>query len=334
MPWIESHTNISRHPKTLRLARQLGVIVAQAVGHLHMLWHWTLEFAEDGDLSRFEAAEIATAAGWPGDPEAFVAALVECGFLDEDEDRLLVHDWDDYAGRLLADRERKRQARKRDAGRSAERPGTDHGTDADVQQSVRGTSADSPRTVHGTSAERPRTVRATVPNHTVPNRTVPYPTEGDYSCATDGADAPPPHERTQDQPPTRPATNTRRDELFEAVIESCYGRPYAEVQLTRAERGRVNAAVKQLREIGATPDDVRRKAALYAVRWPHVDLTPTALVANWHKLDHPPARASPAANGRRSNLDVALETLARIREAERDTGTDGAVTRDDRGLLA
>jgi hypothetical protein len=48
MPWIESHTNLARHPKTRRLCRLLDVSVPAAIGHLHLFWHWVLEFAPSG----------------------------------------------------------------------------------------------------------------------------------------------------------------------------------------------------------------------------------------------------------------------------------------------
>lgn len=117
MAWIESHEELSVHPKTKRLAGALGVSRVTAVGHLHFLWWWAMKFAQDGDLSRFEADEIAEAAGWEGEPEQFIRALIEAGgrkdegFLGED---LSLHDWGDYAQRLI-ERRRANAERMRDA---------------------------------------------------------------------------------------------------------------------------------------------------------------------------------------------------------------------------
>ena len=102
--WIESHQALRSHPKTRRLARRCGGIAA-AVGHLHCLWWWCLDYAQDGDLSRFDHEDIAIAAEWPGDPEEFVSILTDCGFLDA-SGGLVVHDWYDYAGKLIERRER------------------------------------------------------------------------------------------------------------------------------------------------------------------------------------------------------------------------------------
>jgi len=121
----------------------------------------------------------------------------------------------------------------------------------------------------------------------------------------------------------RSASRARQpDPIFEALVECVYGRAYTDVELTRSERGRVNEAVKQLREIGADADAVREKAALYRARWPGVELTPTALVKHWHLLEASGPASSlalvprAAANGRRSNLEIALATLQELVEGK------------------
>jgi len=86
------------HPKTRRLARRLGIHLAQAVGHLEMLWHWTTKFSPRGDAGRHQDADIEEGCGWPGEPGALVAALTAERWLDEDDEhRLLVHDWPEHA---------------------------------------------------------------------------------------------------------------------------------------------------------------------------------------------------------------------------------------------
>lgn len=98
--WIESHQELRDHPKTRRLARALGVGVPAAIGHLHCLWWFALDYAPDGDLSGFAAWEIADAAMWDGDPDAFVAALADVRYIDGDDGRTL-HDWHQYGGKVL-----------------------------------------------------------------------------------------------------------------------------------------------------------------------------------------------------------------------------------------
>jgi len=114
MAWIESHQALRDHPKTKRLARALGVARVTAVGYLHFLWWWCVDYAPDGDLNRFSDADIADGCEWADAPDAFVSALGAAGFLDADR---RVHDWGDYTGLLVtkreADAERKRMARAR-----------------------------------------------------------------------------------------------------------------------------------------------------------------------------------------------------------------------------
>jgi hypothetical protein len=166
MAWIESHTNLARHPKTRRLCRILNLSVPAAVGHLHLFWHWVLEFAPSGILEGYSAEDIADGAYWTGDPDQFIEALIAAGFLENDGGMLVVHDWRDYAGRLLADRERKRSARRAneehmsDGGTPPDGPETSVAESADETATVRGASTDVPRNVHGQSTDVPRNVHA------------------------------------------------------------------------------------------------------------------------------------------------------------------------------
>jgi hypothetical protein len=76
-----------------------------------------MDYAQDGDLTKFDAYDIADAAGWEGDAQAFLDALIACGigegagFVERDEyGTTWLHDWQDYGGKLFA--ERKKNAEK------------------------------------------------------------------------------------------------------------------------------------------------------------------------------------------------------------------------------
>lgn len=118
MAWIELHQKLPTHPKTKRLTRTLGLKVPQdipqTVGHLCMFWLWCIDYAIDGSLESMSDQDIADAAGWCGDPELFMRAMVSEHFIDIADDKYVVHDWDDYIGRLIDYRakERKRNADK------------------------------------------------------------------------------------------------------------------------------------------------------------------------------------------------------------------------------
>lgn len=161
MAWIESHQTLARHPKTLHLAALLKTSKPTVLGHLHLLWWWALDYAPDGDLSAFDARTIAEAAEWRRDPDVFLDALVQSRWLDDER---TVHDWYDYAGRLIeqraANRERMRKSRSRNVrrtepARSPHVPVTDSATNQDQTKPTKNLSskaADDAEETDGTSA--------------------------------------------------------------------------------------------------------------------------------------------------------------------------------------
>jgi len=125
MAWIESHQTLRHHPKIKKLSRKLGVSIPAAIGHLHCLWWWALDYADDGDLSRYDKEDIADAAMWDvEDADTFVEAMSDAGLLDNTGNGYVLHDWDDYAGKLIerreANRERQRLHRERKKQRNSD----------------------------------------------------------------------------------------------------------------------------------------------------------------------------------------------------------------------
>ena len=107
----------------MALCDALAIEPAQAVGHLVCLWTWSIDNAPHGDLSEVQPATIARAAGWPrAKMQQLVDALVQAGFLERVDNRLRIHDFDDYIGKLIARREasvaRTRAARSRTGART------------------------------------------------------------------------------------------------------------------------------------------------------------------------------------------------------------------------
>ena len=153
MAWIESHQSLGSHIKLKRLARELNIHRAQAIGHLHLLWWWALDNAPSGNLSALSTVEIAEVSEWPGNVDRFAAALKACGWIDVDG---CIHDWWEYAGKLVdqraKDKERKRKARE------AEKNAMSAGCPPDVLRTGVGNPQDGGQT-------------AVVPNPTQPNRT-------------------------------------------------------------------------------------------------------------------------------------------------------------------
>ena len=99
---------------------------------------------------------------------------------------------------------------------------------------------------------------------------------------------------TPEQEPIAPAKPTRKprkpDQIWDAVIEACGINP---AEMTKGMRGSANNAVKQLKDIDATPEQIRVRGKRHLEKWPNVTLTPSSLAKNWPLLvDDPPAAAS------------------------------------------
>lgn len=112
MAWIESHQSLATHRKLLPFARQLGISRPEAVGTLHYLWWWALDNAPDGLLTNITPEDIAEVVYWKGNPDDLHKALCDNGWIDDGETPTL-HDWDDYAGKLISQRKSNAEKQKR-----------------------------------------------------------------------------------------------------------------------------------------------------------------------------------------------------------------------------
>ena len=113
MAWIESHQSLRDHRKTKRMARRLGIPRIYVVGHLHGVWWWALDNAPKGFVSDDDLPSIAEAAEWPGQEEEFVEAMVYAEFAERVGGGVVIHDWDEYAGKLLDQRKANAEKQKR-----------------------------------------------------------------------------------------------------------------------------------------------------------------------------------------------------------------------------
>ena len=77
----------------------------------------------DGNITGISARIIARAAQWDDDPEIFTDALLQVGLLDKAEDgTTTIHDWWDYAGKLIDRRTVRTETANEHAGRTLIRP--------------------------------------------------------------------------------------------------------------------------------------------------------------------------------------------------------------------
>lgn len=155
MAWIETHQELPEHPKTDALMDALGCERPTAVGHVIMSLLWALRYAHDGVIIPKRLGAIARGAGWASEPLAFASAMVEAGWWDVIAEGWKLHDWDVYAGMLIAKREKDAARKRGERGQENPKP-------------VRGTSDGRPSDVHTDGA-------GTIPNqpnqHDQPNKT-------------------------------------------------------------------------------------------------------------------------------------------------------------------
>lgn len=84
---------------------------------------------------------------------------------------------------------------------------------------------------------------------------------------------PPDREQPKERKPRAP------DVIWDALVGELRTQPS-----TTSERGRWNRAVSELREAGATPEEIKLRSRAYRKRWPDVSFTVSALAANWGSL--------------------------------------------------
>lgn len=110
--------------KFKKLCMRLNLRQWEAVGILESLWMITAKNAPQGDIGKFSNDDIAIALDWSGDAEQLVSALVDCGWIDRDDDfRLLIHGWSEHCptyikgnnakhGKMFADKVAKQAAKQ------------------------------------------------------------------------------------------------------------------------------------------------------------------------------------------------------------------------------
>lgn len=268
MAWIEVHQTLPTHRKIKKLKRLLKIKTPQAVGHVVMLWLWSIDNAPDGNLSPADIEDIAEAAEWSGNAEKFVSALTDAGFVDDD---MHLHDWGEYAGRLMDQREerrkkerdRKAQYRAKKRAEKEDKPDEDM---PDLQDSPEHVPRDSP------------VDDGTVPP--LPNLTKPNPTRPDISSphttAPAGAETAPVPAPDLEPAGAPEETEPQLSKVMQAVraVNSGKDDPLVNPELARVMSfymNRVNATPSQtsIEELGAFAEvmdaDVIIKAMEYAL---------------------------------------------------------------------
>ena len=98
------------------VSHQANIPRLHALGIAAALWLWASQFSEDGELSKYDKSEIAKGIHWDGSPDELFNALVESKLLDQQDTKILIHDWDKHGVRLLKQsRERQKRYREKES---------------------------------------------------------------------------------------------------------------------------------------------------------------------------------------------------------------------------
>jgi len=117
--YLQINQNIVNHPKIKKLSRLLQLTKRDTIGLLIFLWSWCLEYAQDGNIAKYESEDIADTCEWENEPEVLISALKDCRLLIQEEERLLINSWEEYAGKIFksklknAENQRKFQEKKK-----------------------------------------------------------------------------------------------------------------------------------------------------------------------------------------------------------------------------
>lgn len=299
MAWIKSEQALGQHPKLKLLANELGITIPQCIGHLHLFWWWAVDYAEDGDITRYKDF-VPFSAQWEGEPADFTKALIKHGWIDEADDKLIIHDWVEYTGALIEirqkDAERKRQSRQRiNAKNSANKFAKSNSaqrewvSEAEIEMSPekpieyevvnlnkfdKNLSAGRPEDVHSPSdVDKTRQEKTREDNNTsnevakIDNSDLSFP---DWEVVIEDI-------------------GERHKAIFKAI---CIALGYDMNQLTSMARGQLNKAVKELNDIDVDLNDIPIRAKNHLLNF-GFKATPTSLAKHWASLEKVSPRLSP-----------------------------------------
>lgn len=107
---IRIETTFKGHRKRRRLNE---ILQREATGYLLDLWITIAQERPSGVLTNWDEKDIALAAGWEGDAQQFVDALMQAKLLDVNGDKVFhPHDWEEHQPWVSGTTERREIARK------------------------------------------------------------------------------------------------------------------------------------------------------------------------------------------------------------------------------
>ncbi len=119
---IRLYNGLCDHPKTRRLVRALG---EESFRCLLRLWMWAADNRHKGVLTGLEPEDLSHVAGWAGDPETWLAVMIDTGWLDAPSNAgsnaYSIHGWEEHQGYVFNRDKRVATAKKGAQARWAKR---------------------------------------------------------------------------------------------------------------------------------------------------------------------------------------------------------------------
>ena len=126
--WFRVDASVVDHPKVMMLAARLND--PNALAYVVRLWSWANRYAPDGRIKAELLPQMELAMRWTGAQNVVIEALITCGLLERSGETVLVHDWDEFQGRLFEKSKRDakmKRLKRRTNGANAARAGRSNG---------------------------------------------------------------------------------------------------------------------------------------------------------------------------------------------------------------
>jgi hypothetical protein len=108
-PWISFKKSLKTHPKTRAACRRFNVERPTMIGHIAAIWWYAAEHSKiEGELD-LTPKDIAEEAMYEGDPQEFINALIDIGFLETRNERLYIYNWHEHNGKYFKALKEKRE---------------------------------------------------------------------------------------------------------------------------------------------------------------------------------------------------------------------------------
>jgi len=264
------------HYKTDDLRDQCGdgdmVLGDHAVVCFQRLWEFCGKQPNrrDGNLHGMTDRQIELQSKWSRDQGVFVRALVNCGFLDGDENEREIHDWEEHQSWLAGYEKRSQAARtggeasvkarkkkkrsKRKPGKNQEKQTTERSVNEALTDAQRGGNG-SERKPNG--FEPPSLPSPSFPDPTQPNPSQPNPTLFSASAARTGED--PPDEDDEAERPERPGGSDYAADARAVVDHFLQKFPNRRVKtgVNASRNGAYKKVIARLKE-GFTADELKQ----------------------------------------------------------------------------